>query len=93
MTGRRARVTGRVQGVGYRYFCLDAAQSRGLSGWVRNKRDGSVELEVYGDERALDLFFTDLKKGPPMSRIDHIDWQPVTPPKDAGHFRIEDTSG
>jgi acylphosphatase len=51
-----------------------------------------VELEAYGDEKDLDLFFTDLWKGPPMSRVERIDWSAATPPRDVPEFRIEDTS-
>jgi acylphosphatase len=47
-------IKGRVQGVGYRAFVELEAELRGLEGWVRNRRDGSVEAVVRGDERAID---------------------------------------
>ena len=57
-------VTGRVQGVGYRAFVEDEATARGLAGWVRNRRDGSVEAVVSGDTEAVDRMVAACRKGP-----------------------------
>jgi acylphosphatase len=65
-------VSGRVQGVGYRAFIADEAASRGISGWVRNRRDGSVELAVSGEDRALDDFVAACRRGPRGSKIDAL---------------------
>lgn len=63
-------ITGRVQGVGFRAFAKDAADALGLSGWVRNREDGSVEAVVEGD---IDAFVSRLKDGPPAGRVDEIE--------------------
>ena len=63
------KVTGRVQGVCYRFFCQDAAASKSLTGWAKNQPDGSVELEVQGKEPDIDSFCCKLQKGPPLARV------------------------
>ncbi len=80
---RRLRVFGRVQGVGFRYFCRDAASSRGLRGWVRNLHDGSVELEAEGEEPVLEEFLNHLRTGHPWARVDRLEEAPATPRADA----------
>jgi acylphosphatase len=62
-------VTGRVQGVGYRYFTEDAANHFGLTGWVSNRFDRSVELEVQGETADIDEFFARLRMGPPLAHV------------------------
>lgn len=62
-------VSGRVQGVGYRYFARDAARALGLGGWVRNVRGGGVEVEVEGEREVIDRFIEGLRQGPPLSRV------------------------
>jgi len=64
-----AAITGRVQGVGYRYYTRDAARSLGLTGWVRNRGDGSVELEAQGDAEALRRLSQWLEEGPPLGHV------------------------
>jgi acylphosphatase len=68
----RGLIKGRVQGVGYRYFALDAAQALGLTGWVRNLPEGGVEFFAQGEARDLERFVDQLKIGPPMSRVEEI---------------------
>lgn len=65
-------VTGRVQGVGFRYYTMDAAGERGLDGWVRNRPDGSVEMEVQGTKEVIDLFLDDVREGPPLARVSDL---------------------
>lgn len=65
-------VTGRVQGVGYRFFVKDTADRYGISGWVRNCFNGDVELEAQAHKELLNRFITELKKGPPMSAVSDI---------------------
>jgi acylphosphatase len=68
-------VSGRVQGVGYRYFARDSARALGLSGWVRNVRGGGVEAEVEGDGEVIDRFIEELRRGPPLSRVLEVETQ------------------
>jgi acylphosphatase len=70
---RRFVITGRVQGVGFRYFALEAAERDGLHGWVRNLPDRSVEALVEGDQEAIDRFERALRHGPRGARVDHVE--------------------
>ena len=72
-----ARVTGRVQGVGYRYTAAHMARELGLNGWVRNMPDGSVETRVQGDERVLEQYVAFLEQGPRAARVRSVDVSPV----------------
>jgi acylphosphatase len=65
-------VAGRVQGVGFRYFARDLAESLGLSGWVRNNIDRSVECEAQGEGKDLQEFMEKLREGPPLSRVKEV---------------------
>lgn len=67
-----AVVRGRVQGVGFRYFVRREAQELGLTGWVRNCPDGSVELEAEGDAVQLAELEKRLRQGPALSRVDEV---------------------
>ena len=62
-------VRGRVQGVGYRYFALEAAERLAISGYARNLSTGEVEVHAEGDEVALDRFKQELERGPRMARV------------------------
>ena len=72
MTARRAVVQGRVQGVGFRYYAARAARELGVSGWVRNLPDGSVETLVEGDAAAVEGYLDRLRRGPSASRVDGV---------------------
>lgn len=72
MIGRHLRITGRVQRVGYRYWFLDRAESLGLTGWVRNRVDGSVEAAIQGTEASVAQMIADAGDGPPASRVDLV---------------------
>ncbi len=74
-----ARVTGRVHGVGFRYFVLREAQALGLVGWVANVADGSVRCVAEGDRPALDELVRRLNDGPPASIVDNVSvaWMPA----------------
>lgn len=65
-------ISGRVQGVGFRYFCRQKAVSLGLTGWVRNRGDGRVELVLEGDPDDVDEALKVLKRGPSASRIENF---------------------
>lgn len=66
---RKFRIVGRVQGVGFRYFAVSVASSLGITGYVRNCDDGSVEVFATGDPGALDAFRDRLAEGPRSARI------------------------
>ncbi len=72
MTSRRAVVSGRVQGVGFRFFAERAARELGVRGWVRNLPDGSVETVAEGETDAVDRYLSRLATGPRSSRVDSV---------------------
>jgi acylphosphatase len=74
------RVRGRVQGVGYRYTCADRAQALGITGWVRNRRDGSVEAMLQGRPEALGRMRSWLRNGVPGARVDELEVTQLPPP-------------
>ncbi len=65
-------VSGMVQGVGFRYFTSEAARTLGVSGWVRNRRDGAVEGEAHGTVTAVESFLDEVRRGPEWGRIDRL---------------------
>ena len=69
----KIRVSGRVQGVGYRYFALTLARDLEVDGWVRNERDGSVSCEAQGGAATLERFVEGLRRGPEYSRVEDVD--------------------
>jgi acylphosphatase len=69
----RLRVTGRVQGVGFRWFVVAEGRRLGMSGWVRNNADGSVELEAEGTAAELDSLRARVAKGPPAARVENVE--------------------
>jgi acylphosphatase len=73
MRAIRYRVRGRVQGVGFRWYALRAARDAGLSGWVRNLPDGTVEAVAAGEDAALARFRAALESGPPASSVDSVE--------------------
>jgi acylphosphatase len=72
LVARRFRVTGRVQGVGFRYFAQAAARMEGLSGWVQNQPDGSVEVVAEGDQESVLRFEAKLRRGPAGARVEDV---------------------
>ena len=68
----RAVVRGIVQGVGFRFFVRRQAASLGLSGYVRNQHDGSVEVVAEGDRRSLDHLLRALERGPSGAEVDDV---------------------
>ena len=66
---RHVTIRGRVQGVGYRYFVEREAQSRDLEGWVRNRRDGSVEAVFAGPAEAVTAVIAACRRGPSSARV------------------------
>ena len=71
----RLRIAGRVQGVGYRDAMRAEALARGVSGWVRNRRDGTVEAVVQGDRAAVEALVAWARRGPPAARVTGVEEQ------------------
>lgn len=70
---RRVRIHGYVQGVGYRYSMVVEAQRLGVTGWVRNRRDGTVEALIQGEERALARLIDWARQGPGGARVSKVE--------------------
>ncbi|MEM9766224.1 MAG: acylphosphatase [Pseudomonadota bacterium] len=68
----RLSITGRVQGVGFRYWLRDRAVAHGLAGWCRNEADGSVIALVAGPTAAVDAMVRECRAGPPSALVDHV---------------------
>jgi acylphosphatase len=88
LKGLHLIVSGVVQGVGFRWFVEDAANKFGLTGWVKNLYDGSVETYVEGEEGALNGFLDEVRIGPRSARVTGVkaDWRNHTGKYD--DFRI-----
>jgi acylphosphatase len=88
-----AAVRGRVQGVGFRATTLSEARKLGLAGWVRNRIDGSVEVEAEGPAEALETFLSFLRRGPLGAHVDAVEAQWL-PPQGGGPqpFEVRRTS-
>ncbi|MBN1550707.1 acylphosphatase [bacterium] len=74
----KVQVSGRVQGVGYRYFTRKIANKLGILGTVRNLVNGNVEIIAQADIEALDEFIEYLRQGPSMARVSEIDSADIT---------------
>lgn len=83
MICRHLRITGRVQGVGYRDWAVRTARGLELTGWVRNRGDGSVEAVVAGPADAVDAFIAACRQGPIAARVNDIAVTDADPP--TGH--------
>jgi len=70
---RRVVVRGYVQGVGFRYAAARYAESYGVAGWVRNRRDGAVEAAFEGEEAAVEAMVCWCERGPPGAEVDGVD--------------------
>ncbi|MGB3714152.1 MAG: acylphosphatase [Candidatus Promineifilaceae bacterium] len=84
----RACVSGRVQGVSFRYYTRREAVSLGLTGWVRNERDGSVLVVAEGDVVKLEKLLTFLHDGPPAAIVDRVSAEWSKGPSTFGEFEI-----
>ncbi len=83
---RLYRVRGRVQGVGFRYFVEHAANTLGLSGWVRNLDDGDVEVYAAGNAAQLSELAGLLRKGPRWSEVRSVDESEAPLEQHSGFF-------
>lgn len=79
MVARKYLISGRVQGVGYRYFTQRVARELRLSGWVRNLADGRVEAYATGTPARLARFESELRVGPPMADVRGVEIQEAAP--------------
>ncbi len=77
MLQARLTISGRVQGVGYRDWAIETGRRLGLTGWVRNRRDGAVEALIVGEEGAVGQMIEACRRGPSLARVDEIDVDPV----------------
>jgi acylphosphatase len=82
----RLVIRGRVQGIGYRWWAMQQAEMLGLSGWVRNRRDGSVELLAIGSETACAQLAAACAYGPPAASVTAVESSPA---EDDGSRRFE----
>lgn len=73
----RLRIHGRVQGVGYRYWMGRQAEVLGLSGWVRNRRDGTVEALIAGSEQAVRAMIEQCSHGPEAAHVERVEQEPA----------------
>jgi acylphosphatase len=85
---RRYVITGRVQGVGFRWFTHDAAARAGVHGWVRNLADGSVEVVAEGDQAAVDGLEAAVRRGPSSARVERFDAEEIAPTGRTAGFEI-----
>ena len=87
MIRRQYRVHGRVQGVGFRYTVTPAANALGLTGWVRNERDGSVTTELQGNVEAIEMLWEMVGRGS-FIRIDGYDMMELPVNKTERGFQV-----
>ena len=80
------RVSGRVQGVGFRWFTSMTAARLNLTGWVRNREDGDVEMEVQGDEGPVGDFVRAVSRGPRYAVVENMERHPLVPEPGEGSF-------
>ena len=84
----RVVVTGRVQGVGFRWGVARQAQSQGAAGWVRNREDGAVEAEFEGDRAALESLLDWCRSGPMLAEVTHVSERWEEGPAKFGGFHV-----
>jgi acylphosphatase len=93
MTDRRALrivVEGRVQGVAFRDWAVRTARGLGVDGWVRNRRDGSVEALLAGSGTAVAAMVEACRHGPPLARVDRLRSAPAVDTQTEGFVRLPD---
>ena len=85
---RRYLISGRVQGVGFRYFVQDAAAREGVTGYVKNLPDGRVEAHVEGDREAVERVERAIRSGPGGARVESVDVDTLDPSGIYRSFRV-----
>lgn len=81
---RRVRITGRVQGVGFRAWTAGEARRRGLDGWVRNEAEGAVTAVLAGEEAEVAAMLAALHRGPPAAAVAAVEAGPAVDPGGGG---------
>jgi len=89
MIARKYLISGQVQGVGYRYFAQRSSAKHQIRGYVKNLKDGRVEVLVEGNPAAVEAFRQDLAAGPAHSRVGQIEELVIEPSNLFSTFRIE----
>ncbi|WLR51219.1 acylphosphatase [Bacillus tianshenii] len=82
-------VHGNVQGVGFRAYVQQKALEYSMKGWVKNKRDESVEIDVEGPANKMDEFLSEIEKGSPFSKVDSLDVTELYELKIYSSFKIK----
>jgi acylphosphatase len=90
MISKQLTIAGRVQGVGFRDWLATTARGLGLSGWVRNRSDGTVEALIAGDAHAVEICLRACQIGPRLAAVDQVTEIPATAP-DLPGFAIHPT--
>jgi acylphosphatase len=85
-------VKGRVQGVGFRAWLHHQAELRGLSGWVRNRRDGAVEAVIFGPKEAVDAMLAVCREGPATARVAAVEIVSQDPERPDRGFEVRPTA-
>ena len=88
MNAKRLVITGKVHGVGYRAWMVHKATELGLSGWVRNRSDGSVEALIAGDIASVEEMARQCRRGPRMAEVSSIDEDLADPPEELGFHQV-----
>jgi len=88
MNCKRLVISGRVQGVGFRAWMVEKARDLGVSGWVRNRLDGSLEALVAGDTAAVEELLRLCRRGPRMAEVTSIEEDLADPPDTFGFRQI-----
>lgn len=87
-----AVIEGRVQAVGFRYWMAREAEALSLQGWVRNRRDGTVEALFAGPAAAVDAMLEACRRGPSSAQVARVRAQPADAPPDGAGFRFRPTA-
>jgi acylphosphatase len=88
LVARRFLLSGRVQGVGFRWYAREAAAVENLAGWVRNLPDGRVEALVQGERESVDRFGRQLARGPRGAHVDDVETYDEVPGESSAGFEI-----
>ena len=88
LVARRYVISGRVQGVGFRFFAEAAAAREGLHGWAKNRPDGRVEISIEGDAESVERFERHIAHGPPGAEVSNLQIDEDVPTGRATGFSI-----
>jgi len=88
MSVKLVTIRGQVHGVGYRLWMVEMARRLGVSGWVRNRLDGTVEALVAGDNAAVEELVRACRRGPRLAVVSEIDEQLAEPPDQVGFHQL-----